>query len=84
MEMQYLQGWLHVSEIGVGDEIHICIGNHVLHEFDIVIKHWYTTRQLERGQSLKITPLSLGIGVALLLGLFGLLTAVYLLGQLDD
>ena len=48
------------------------------------IIHWYTVRRLERGQPLKFTPWSLGMVVALLLGLLGLLTAVYLLGGLDQ
>src|SRR5437870_4590175 len=47
------------------------------------IKHWYTVRRLERGQLLRFRPWSLGIVVALLLGLFGLLTATYLLVDLD-
>lgn len=46
-------------------------------------KHWYTVRRLERGQPLTFKPWSLGMVVALLLGLLGLLTAVYLLGGLD-
>ena len=47
------------------------------------VKHWYTVRRLERGQPLKFTPWSLGMIVALLLGLLGLLTAIYLIGGLD-
>jgi putative membrane protein len=43
------------------------------------IKHWYTVRRLERGQCLRFRPWSLGMVVALLLGLLGLLTATYLL-----
>jgi len=43
------------------------------------VKHWYTVRRLERGQPLRFSPWSLGIAVALLLGLFGLLTAAYLI-----
>jgi putative membrane protein len=47
------------------------------------VKHWYTVRRLERGHSLRFMPWSLGMVVALLLGLLGLLTATYLLVGLD-
>jgi putative membrane protein len=47
------------------------------------IKHWYTVRRLERGQPLRFRPWSLGMVVALLLGLLGLLTATYLIVGLD-
>ena len=47
------------------------------------IKHWYTVRRLERGQPLRLRPWSLGMVVALLLGLLGLLTTTYLLVGLD-
>jgi putative membrane protein len=47
------------------------------------VKHWYTVRRLERGQRLRFRLWSLGIVVALLLGLLGLLTATYLLVGLD-
>ena len=43
------------------------------------IKHWYTIRRLQQGQPLQFRPWSLGIVVALLLGLLGLATAAYLL-----
>jgi putative membrane protein len=43
------------------------------------VKHWYTVRRLERGQPLRFKLWSLGMFVALLLGLLGLLTATYLL-----
>jgi putative membrane protein len=47
------------------------------------VKHWYTVRRLERGQPLRFRPWSLGMIVAFLLGLLGLLTATYLLVGLD-
>jgi putative membrane protein len=47
------------------------------------VKHWYTVRRLERGEPLRFRPWSLGMVVALLLGLLGLLTATYLLVGLD-
>ncbi len=43
------------------------------------IKHWYTIRRLQQGQPLRFRPWSLGMVVALLLGLLGLATAAYLL-----
>jgi putative membrane protein len=43
-------------------------------------KHWYTIRRLERGQPMQFTPLSLGMMVAFLLGLLGLVMAIYLVG----
>ena len=46
-------------------------------------KHWHTVRRLERGQPLRFKPWSLGMVVAILLGLLGLLTATYLLIGLD-
>lgn len=46
-------------------------------------KHWYTVRRLERDQPLTFKPWSLGMVVAMSMGLLGLLTAVYLLGGLD-
>ena len=47
------------------------------------VKHWRTVRRLERGQPLRFRPWSLGMVVAFLLGLLGLLTATYLLVGLD-
>ena len=47
------------------------------------VKNWYTVRRLERGEPLRFRPWSLGMVVALLLGLLGLLTATYLLVGLD-
>src|SRR5262245_56496211 len=43
------------------------------------VKHWYTVRRLQQGQPLQFRLFSLGIVVAFLLGLLGLLTATYLL-----
>ena len=48
------------------------------------IKHWDTVRRFNRGQSVIFRPLSLGIIVALLLGMFGLLIAGYLVFGLKD
>jgi len=47
------------------------------------VRHWYTVRRLQQGQLLRFRPWSLGIGVALLLGLLGLLTATYLIAGID-
>ena len=47
------------------------------------IKHWRDIRRLERGETLQITPWSLGMIVAFLLALLGLLMATYLLIGLD-
>ena len=47
------------------------------------IKHWYTVRRLERGQPLRFSPWSLGMIVAFLLGLLGLLMAIYLVFGID-
>jgi len=46
------------------------------------VKHWYTVQRLERGQPLRFRPWSLGMVVALVLGLLGLLTATYLIAGL--
>jgi putative membrane protein len=43
------------------------------------IKHWYTIRRLQLGQPLQFRQWSLGLVVALLLGLLGVATAAYLL-----
>jgi putative membrane protein len=48
------------------------------------IKHWYTVRRLERGQPLRFSPWSLGMTVAVLLGLLGVLMATYLIFGLDQ
>lgn len=47
------------------------------------VKHWYTVRQLERGQPVRFRPWSLGMIVALLLGLLGILMATYLVFGLN-
>jgi putative membrane protein len=47
------------------------------------IKHGYTIRRLQQGQPLQFKLWSLGMVVALLLGLFGLATAAYLLLDLS-
>jgi putative membrane protein len=47
------------------------------------VKHWHTVRRLERGQPLRFVPWSLGMVVALLLGVLGLLMATYLIIGLD-
>jgi putative membrane protein len=51
--------------------------------FGAAIKHWYTIRRLQRGERLQFTPWSLGTAAALLLGLLGVLIAVYLVFGLD-
>jgi putative membrane protein len=52
--------------------------------FLAAIKHWNTVRRLDRGQTIRFGPLSLGIVVALLLGLLGTLIAGYLLFGLNE
>ena len=47
------------------------------------IKHWYTIRRLKRNQPLEFSAWSLGLTVAFLLGLVGLLMAIYLVFGLD-
>jgi inner membrane protein YidH len=47
------------------------------------VKHWYTVQRLERGQPLRFSPWSLGMIVAFVLGLFGMLMAIYLIFGLD-
>jgi uncharacterized membrane protein YidH (DUF202 family) len=47
------------------------------------VKHWTTVRRLERGQPLRFKLWSLGMTVAFVLGLFGLLMAIYLIFGLD-
>ena len=47
------------------------------------VKHWHTIRRLERGQPLRFQPWSLGMVVALVLGLLGLLMATYLVMGLE-
>jgi putative membrane protein len=47
------------------------------------VKHWKDIRRLERGETLQTTPWSLGMIVAILLALLGLLMATYLLVGLD-
>jgi inner membrane protein YidH len=47
------------------------------------VKHWYTVQRLQRGQNLQFKRWSLGMVVALLLGLLGILTVTYLLVGLD-
>jgi putative membrane protein len=52
--------------------------------FLAAIKHWNTLRRLDRRQPIRFGPLSLGIVVALLLGLLGTLIAGYLLLGLNE
>jgi putative membrane protein len=47
------------------------------------VKHWHTVRRLERGQPLRFSPWSLGMIVAFVLGVFGILMALYLIIGLD-
>jgi putative membrane protein len=48
------------------------------------LKHWRTVRRLERGEQLRFNPWSLGMVVAFLLGLLGLLLTSYLLFGLGN
>jgi putative membrane protein len=48
------------------------------------IRHWRTVRRLDRAQTIQFNPLSLGTMVAILLGILGLVMAVYLLFGLND
>jgi putative membrane protein len=47
------------------------------------VQHWRTVRRLERGQPLRFRPWSLGMAVAFLLSVLGLVMAVYLTVGLD-
>ena len=47
------------------------------------VKHWRDIRRLEAGQTLQTSPWSLGMIVAFLLALLGLLMATYLLVGLN-
>jgi inner membrane protein YidH len=47
------------------------------------VKHWHTIRRLEQNQPLRFKPWSLGMVVALLLSVLGLVTATYLIVGLD-
>ncbi len=42
------------------------------------VKHWQTVRRLQRGQPIPMSPLSVGLIVALFLALLGMLIAGYL------
>ena len=48
------------------------------------VMHWHTVRLLEQGQPIRFRPISLGLVVALLLRVLGLLMAGYLLVGLDN
>ena len=47
------------------------------------VRHWNTVRRLERGEALRFSPWSLGMAVAFLLGLLGLMMAAYLIFGLE-
>ena len=47
------------------------------------VKHWNIVRRLNRGQPIRFRSVSLGIVVAVLLGLVGLLIAAYLIFGLN-
>ena len=47
------------------------------------VRHWHTVRRLERGQAIPFRSISLGIVVAVVLGLLGALLAGYLLFGLN-
>jgi putative membrane protein len=47
------------------------------------IMHWFTLRRLEQGQPIRFRSVSLGMIVACLLGLLGLLMAIYLVVGLN-
>jgi putative membrane protein len=46
--------------------------------FLAAVKHWHAVRRLDRGETLRFNALSLGIVVALALGMLGILIAGYL------
>ena len=66
--------WVGVALVVVGVAVNLAAA----------VKHWQTIRRLEKGQPLRFHPLSLGAVVALLMGLFGLLMAAYLLFGLNS
>jgi putative membrane protein len=61
--------WIGTTMVLLGVAVNLCAA----------VKHWKTVQRLDRGQPLRFRPLSLGIVVALLLGLLGLLIAIYLI-----
>jgi putative membrane protein len=60
--------WVGTTLVVLGVIVNLCAA----------IKHWRTVRRLQRGQLLEFKPLSLGVLVAGLLGLLGLMMAAYL------
>jgi putative membrane protein len=80
VERVHPQQTLGVS-LGVGTTL-VLLG--VAVNFLAAIKHWNTVRRLDRGQPLRFGPISLGIVVAVLLGILGLLIAGYLLLGLNE
>lgn len=50
----------------------------VLLNLGVAFKHWHTIRRLEKGLPLRFHAASLGVIVAVLVGLFGLILVVYL------
>jgi inner membrane protein YidH len=61
--------WIGTTLVLLGVVVHVCAA----------IKHWRTVGRLERNEPLHFRPLSLGIVIAVSLGILGLLTAIYLL-----
>lgn len=66
---QGLSLWVGMTLVVLGMVVNLCAA----------VKHCNTVRRLEKGQPIRFHPLSLGVIVALLLVLLGLLMAVYLL-----
>ena len=66
--------WAGVSLVVLGVVVNLCAA----------VKHWHTVRRLEKGQQLRFHLLSLGVIVALLLVLVGLMMAVYLFYGLNS
>ena len=61
--------WVGTALVLLGVAVNLCAA----------AKHWKTVRRLDRGESIRFPALSLGIVVAGLLSLLGLLVAIYLI-----
>jgi putative membrane protein len=66
--------WVGTGLVGVGVAVNVVAA----------IQHWQTIRRLKKGQPLRFHPLSLGVIVALLVGLIGVVMAAYLVSGLNS
>ena len=61
--------WCGVALVVFGVAVNLCAA----------VKHWHTVQRLKKGQPIHFHPLSLGVVVALLIGVVGVLMAAYLI-----